>query len=87
VLVFWLHATTGGAHYFFFALQTLQVPQVQAFFCFEDIFVVVFLAPFLQAPLQFGFEQPHPHDLHIIFSSFWLLPYCRLDWGKDDQQP
>jgi hypothetical protein len=21
----------------------------------------------LQAPLQPGFEQPHPHDLHIIF--------------------
>jgi hypothetical protein len=30
MLVFWLHAATGSTHYFFFALQVLQVPQVQA---------------------------------------------------------
>ena len=29
-----------------------------------------FLSAFLQAPLQFGLEHPHPHDLHIIYSSF-----------------
>jgi hypothetical protein len=30
VLIFWLHAATGSTHYFFFALQALQVPQVHA---------------------------------------------------------
>ncbi len=31
MFVFWPHAATGSTHYFFFfALQDLQVPQVQA---------------------------------------------------------
>jgi hypothetical protein len=30
-----------------------------------------FLSAFLQAPLQFGFEQPQPHDLHITYPFFY----------------
>jgi len=75
MLVFWLTAATGGAHYFFFFRRaaksepsSLPSLSTSSFFCFGDMpFGAAFFAVFLQAPLQFGFEQPHPHDLHIIF--------------------
>jgi len=57
VLVFRLTAATGSAHYFFFDLQALQVPQVQAFFDFD-------FGP-LPKPGS-PFFLPHPHAAHII---------------------
>jgi len=76
MLIFWLHAATGGAHYFFFFLKAarsdpsiLPSPSASSLLClpFKAVFLPDFLAVFLQAPLHPGFEQPHPHDLHIIF--------------------
>jgi hypothetical protein len=57
VLVFRLTTATGGAHYFFFfALQDLQVPQVQA------------LPLGLPLPKPGSpFFLPQPHLTHIIF--------------------
>jgi hypothetical protein len=44
--------------------------------CLPVIFLVGdFLAPFLQAPLHPGFEQPHPQDLHIYLLSFFLVVF------------
>jgi len=68
VLVLWLHAATGGTHYFFFALQALQVPQVQAFFAFD-------FGP-LPNPGS-PFFLPHPHAAHIYLLTFFL----GLDFG------
>jgi len=89
MLIFWLHATTGGAHYFFFFRRaaksepsSLPSPSESSLLClpFKAVFLPDFLAPFLQAPLHPGFEQPHPHDLHIISylsygGSFYAIPW------------
>jgi hypothetical protein len=41
------------------------------FFCFGDND----FDDFLQAPLQPGFEQPHPQPLHIYLLSFFLVGF------------
>jgi len=53
------------------------IPAIVSLSCFlSDSFLAIYLpflvvglpAFFLQAPLQLGFEQPQPHDLHILIS-------------------
>jgi hypothetical protein len=63
VLVFRLHTAASCTHYFFFALQALQVPQVQAFFDFA-------FGP-LPKPGS-PFFLPHPHAAHIYLLTFFL---------------
>lgn len=79
-------AATGSAHYFFFFRReaksdpsNLPFLLVSSFFCFEDSPLPLLL----QAPLQPGFEQPHPHDLHIICLSrrrFGFLVQKHASW-------
>jgi hypothetical protein len=78
VLVFWLTAATGRAHYFLFALHALQVPQVHFFF------VILDFGP-LPKPGS-PFFLPHPHAAHIIsylsyegsFYAIYELPFRLL---------
>jgi len=74
VLILWLTAATGSAHYFFFFRRaaksepsSLPSLSTSSFFCLDDI---PFGAAFLAAFLAVFFLPMHPHVAHILFTRF-----------------